>query len=119
MLRRETLKHLGLGGAALALEGQALTAFSQSAETFPSRSIKVVVPQPAGGGFDFVARVLADKMTQGVAAGVIVENAPARARWWEQILSPKLQPMATPCSWARCRIWCSMRGFIKTCPTTR
>ena len=74
MLRRETLKHLGLGGAALALEGQALTAFSQSAETFPSRSIKVVVPQPAGGGFDFVARVLADKMTQGVAAGVIVEN---------------------------------------------
>ena len=73
-IRRETLKRLGLAAAALGLNSQALTAWSQSADPYPARSIKVVVPQPAGGGFDFVARVLADKMAQGVAAGVIVEN---------------------------------------------
>ena len=74
MIRRENLKRLGLAAAALGLNSQVLTAWSQNADTYPARSLKVVVPQPAGGGFDFVARVLADKMAQGVSAGVIVEN---------------------------------------------
>jgi tripartite-type tricarboxylate transporter receptor subunit TctC len=77
MLRRETLKRLkglGVGVAAWTLGSQTLSALAQSADAFPSRSLKVVVPQPAGGGFDFVARVLADKMAQGVSTGVMVEN---------------------------------------------
>ena len=77
MLRRETLKRLtglGVGVAAWTLGSQTLSALAQSADAFPSRSLKVVVPQPAGGGFDCVARVLADKMAQGVSTGVMVEN---------------------------------------------
>jgi hypothetical protein len=30
---------------------------------YPNRPLKVIVPQPAGGGFDFVARALARRAT--------------------------------------------------------
>ena len=43
-------------------------------DAYPSRAIRVIVPQPPGGGFDFVARVLADKLAQTFKAGVVVEN---------------------------------------------
>lgn len=43
-------------------------------DTYPSRPVRVIVPQPPGGGFDFVARVLADKLAQTFKAGVVVEN---------------------------------------------
>ena len=36
---------------------------ASSAEEFPSRAIKLVVPFPAGGPADTIARVLADKMS--------------------------------------------------------
>lgn len=41
---------------ALALAGLAPTAWAQA---WPSRPLRVIVPQPPGGGFDFVARALA------------------------------------------------------------
>ena len=43
-------------------------------EGFPNRAIRVIVPQPPGGGFDFVARTLADKLGQSFKSGVVVEN---------------------------------------------
>jgi tripartite-type tricarboxylate transporter receptor subunit TctC len=53
---------------------QPLAWAQSSAETFPTKVIKIVVPQPAGGGFDFVARVLSEKMAQRLSTGVVVEN---------------------------------------------
>lgn len=41
---------------------------------FPSKALRVIVPQPPGGGFDFVARILADKLSKGLGQPVIVEN---------------------------------------------
>jgi tripartite-type tricarboxylate transporter receptor subunit TctC len=38
--------------------------------------IKLIVPYPAGGGSDIVARLLADKMKDSLAQTVIVENKP-------------------------------------------
>lgn len=43
---------------------------------FPSHPVKVVVPQPPGGGFDFVARVLADRMGKQAGQPFVVENKP-------------------------------------------
>jgi tripartite-type tricarboxylate transporter receptor subunit TctC len=43
-------------------------------EGFPNRAVRVIVPQPPGGGFDFVARTLADKLGQSFKSGVVVEN---------------------------------------------
>jgi tripartite-type tricarboxylate transporter receptor subunit TctC len=44
------------------------------AQTFPDRSLKMVVPQPPGGGFDLVGRVTADRLGQVLGQSIIVEN---------------------------------------------
>jgi len=46
------------------------------AQTFPSRPLRVVVPQPPGGGFDAVARTMAEPFSQQIGQPVIVENRP-------------------------------------------
>ncbi|HUQ24691.1 MAG TPA: tripartite tricarboxylate transporter substrate binding protein [Burkholderiales bacterium] len=46
------------------------------AQAFPSRTLRVIVPQPPGGGFDLVARVLADALASELGQSVIVENRP-------------------------------------------
>ena len=49
-------------------------AFSASAQDYPSRAITVIVPYPAGGPTDQLARVLAPKFTEKLGQNVIVEN---------------------------------------------
>jgi tripartite-type tricarboxylate transporter receptor subunit TctC len=47
-----------------------------AAQGFPNRVVKVVVPQPPGGGFDAVARTMAEPFSQQLGQPVIVENRP-------------------------------------------
>lgn len=44
------------------------------AQTFPDRSLKIIVPQPPGGGFDLVGRVMAEKLGQALGQSIVVEN---------------------------------------------
>jgi tripartite-type tricarboxylate transporter receptor subunit TctC len=44
------------------------------AETYPTRPVTIVVPFPAGGPTDFIARVLADHMKENLGQPVIIEN---------------------------------------------
>ncbi len=56
-----------------------LTAVPQSAAAqgaYPNKVVKVIVPQPPGGGFDFVGRLLADRMGKQIGQSFIVENKP-------------------------------------------
>ena len=46
------------------------------ADTYPSRPLKFVVPWPAGGVADTVARVTADKLGERLGQKLIVENRP-------------------------------------------
>ena len=46
----------------------------QSARAFPDRPIKLVVPSPAGGPPDIMARLLTDKMAAALGQPIIVEN---------------------------------------------
>src|SRR5262249_22277056 len=46
----------------------------QSAQAYPDRPIKLVVPSPAGGPPDQIARLLSDKMAAALGQPVIVEN---------------------------------------------
>jgi tripartite-type tricarboxylate transporter receptor subunit TctC len=43
---------------------------------YPSRTIKMVVPYPAGGTTDLLGRLIADQFKTGLAGTVIVENKP-------------------------------------------
>ena len=63
-----------LAGLALALSG--LSALPLAAQTYPDRLLKLVVPQPPGGGFDLVGRVVADRLGPLLGQSVIVENKP-------------------------------------------
>jgi tripartite-type tricarboxylate transporter receptor subunit TctC len=56
--------------AALALSAHAPAV----AQTYPDRTIKIVVPQPPGGGFDTVGRILAEKLGPLLGQTVLVEN---------------------------------------------
>lgn len=44
------------------------------AQTYPSKPIQMVVPFPAGGGTDIVARIVASEMTRELGQSVVVEN---------------------------------------------
>ena len=44
------------------------------AETYPERSIKIVVPFPAGGPTDVAARLVAQALSSRLSQNVIVEN---------------------------------------------
>ncbi|MDM0026428.1 Bug family tripartite tricarboxylate transporter substrate binding protein [Variovorax saccharolyticus] len=45
-----------------------------TAQAFPSRTVKIVVPYAAGGGVDVMARVLAERLQRKWGQPVIVEN---------------------------------------------
>ena len=45
-----------------------------NAEDFPNRTIKFIVPFPAGGPSDFISRVLTDKMSALIGQTIVIEN---------------------------------------------
>jgi tripartite-type tricarboxylate transporter receptor subunit TctC len=63
--------------AGLALTGAlacaALPAQAQT-QTYPARPVTMIVPFPAGGGSDILARIVADGMRQQLGQPVIIEN---------------------------------------------
>jgi tripartite-type tricarboxylate transporter receptor subunit TctC len=67
--RREAVA--GCGGALALLAG--LPALAGS---YPSRTIKMIVPYPAGGTTDLLGRMVADELQTGLGAAIIVENKP-------------------------------------------
>ena len=75
---------IGSGHAALARFGTALLAASAAlalmgaaaAQDFPSRQIVLIVPFPAGGSTDALARILAEPMRVALGQPVIVQNVP-------------------------------------------
>ena len=53
-----------------------LACASAHGEVFPAKPLKVIVPQPPGGGFDLVARTLAEPLGTLLGQPVVVENRP-------------------------------------------
>ena len=70
--RREVMR--GVTGTAVLI---AQAARAQAA--YPSRTVKLIVPYPAGGTTDLLGRLVADQIKTGLNATVIVENKPGAA----------------------------------------
>jgi tripartite-type tricarboxylate transporter receptor subunit TctC len=69
--------------AAIAIAGLFLCAIAatlgfvaRADEPYPSKPIRFVLPQPAGGAVDLIARSLGDRLSESVRQPVIVENQP-------------------------------------------
>jgi len=65
---RRNLARLCTALAVMAVTGHSL------AQTFPSRPLKIVVPFGPGGGTDLVARIISQRMAEGLGQAVVIEN---------------------------------------------
>lgn len=51
-------------------------AYAVSADDYPNKAIKLVVPYPAGGSTDVTARVIADNLRPELGRSVVIDNKP-------------------------------------------
>ena len=71
-MTRTILRALGALAVALALNAQAQA-------PYPNHAVKIIVPFPAGGTTDLLARETAQKLTQTLGQSFVVENRPGAA----------------------------------------
>jgi tripartite-type tricarboxylate transporter receptor subunit TctC len=70
-LPRRHFLQLAAGAAAL----QVVSRFAW-AQTYPTRPVRVIVPAPAGGGYDIVARLMSQFLSERLGQQFIVDNRP-------------------------------------------
>ena len=72
-MRRRTLI------TAAAIAASAACGAPSFAQAYPGKPIVFVVPAPAGGGLDAVARTMADEMGKRMGATIVIDNKPGAA----------------------------------------
>jgi tripartite-type tricarboxylate transporter receptor subunit TctC len=78
--------------AVLALTLAAAPALAQSADKYPERQIKIIVPYPPGGSVDVLGRVVAQRMHENWGQPVIVENRPGAGTMIGTAAAAKAEP---------------------------
>jgi tripartite-type tricarboxylate transporter receptor subunit TctC len=63
-------------GFAISIALIALSASAVQAQNYPNRPIRVLVPFAAGGAVDTLARLIGQKLSEGIGQPVIIENRP-------------------------------------------
>ena len=64
----------GIARLGIALIVLALTSVHAFAQTYPNKPLRFIVPYPAGGGTDIIARLVGTKLTEAWGQQVVVEN---------------------------------------------
>jgi tripartite-type tricarboxylate transporter receptor subunit TctC len=65
-----------LGAACGIVLSTLLVVANAAAQTYPSRPIRIIVPQSAGGSTDLAARIVAQRLSDAVSQPVVVDNRP-------------------------------------------
>src|SRR5260370_23939706 len=77
-MKRRHLIAAGLGAPVAVLAAPAIV---RADTKYPDRTIRLVIPFPAGGATDIAGRMFADKLTQQLGQTVIVDNKGGAAGW--------------------------------------
>ena len=85
--RRSALSQALSSALVLCCTGQAWAQAS-----YPDKPLRIIVPQPPGGGFDFVSRVLAERLGKLLGQSVVVENRPGSGTLVGTDLAAKAAP---------------------------
>lgn len=72
-MRRQTFLRTSLAVIGLA---SVLTHTTASAQTYPTRAVKIIVPFAAGGPADVYARFIAQRLTDTLGQSYIIDNKP-------------------------------------------
>ena len=67
-----TLRRICWAMAFVHLAAASAPAFAQ--DVYPSRPVKIIAPQAPGGGVDFVARIIADKLSVAMGQPFVIDN---------------------------------------------
>lgn len=78
---RLCLTRLAALAAALVLAPLTASAQTEPASAFPSKPMRIVVPYPAGGGTDMLARMIGQRFSDTWKQPVVVENKPGANGW--------------------------------------
>ena len=70
---------------ALVLPGSAM------AESYPGRTVRFIVPYPAGGPTDAIARALAEPLQAALGQAVVIENRARRRRATSASAKPRMR----------------------------
>ena len=67
----------------------ALIVASVHAQNYPAKTVRIIVPFPAGGSTDIIGRVVAEQLTAAFGQQVIVDNRPGAngvsgPTWWRK-----------------------------------
>ena len=62
---------------AAALIACAATGAAQSTPDYPTRAVRLIVPQAAGGALDVSSRLIAARLTENLGQSVVIENRPS------------------------------------------
>ncbi len=90
-----------------------------AAPVYPSKPIRVIVPFPAGGGTDIIAREVTNKVAMSTGWTFVVDNKPGSGGNLGGTPQPRPPPMATPSCWGRPATWPSTPRCSAICPMTR
>jgi tripartite-type tricarboxylate transporter receptor subunit TctC len=83
---------LGRAAAWAAAIAFALFATTATAQQYPNRSIRLVVPFAPGGSTDVLARIVGQRMTDSTGQSVIIDNRPSAGGTTGSDLVAKAQP---------------------------
>lgn len=68
-----------LAGALCVLNSLPLAAGAAAPDDYPNRPLRFIVPFPAGGSTDIIARILGQQLTESMGRPVVIDNRPGAA----------------------------------------
>jgi tripartite-type tricarboxylate transporter receptor subunit TctC len=110
----KTKRQLLLATAAAAMV--ALAPSATIAQSFPSKPIRLIVPDAPGGSPDVLARLLGQKLTESMGQSIVVENRPGAAGLLAAEMAARAAPDGYTLFMSTTAVWAILPAVKKNLP---